>query len=144
MIRRIVFLTLVSMSLCWADLTLVMAEPNLEKRSEKAMKNAHAALDRARQALKDRDQTAETAAIAEIGESVELCKESLDKSGKNPRRSPKYFKRAEIEIRKLIRRLDSFRLEMSFDDRESIDKLIARFHQIHEEIILGIMGKKGK
>jgi hypothetical protein len=144
MMYRVFCLSLVSAACCLADLDLVKAEPNLEKRSEKAFKNAHAAFDRARQAFKDGDAVAEANALGEVGQSIELGKQSLDESGKNPRRSPKYFKRAEIELRKLIRRLDNFRIEQSVDDRATVDKLLELGHRIHEELILGIMGKKGK
>jgi hypothetical protein len=144
MIARALSLLFCTAFCCLADLEMVKAEPNLEKRSEKALKNAHAALDKARQNLKDGDRVSELQALTEVGESVELAKKSLDDSGKNPRRSPKYFKRAEIELRKLIRRLDNFRIEQSVDDREPTDKLLEMCHRIHEDLILGIMGRKGK
>jgi hypothetical protein len=141
-ITRALFLTSFSIAVGFADMDHVMAENNLEKRSELAMKNAHEALDRSRQAYQHRNDDEDQKALDEVARSVELCKESLDQSGKNPRRSPKYFKRAEIELRKLIRRLDSFRIERGVDDREPIDKLLEQSHRIHEELIAGIMGKK--
>jgi hypothetical protein len=144
MMIRALCLAPLLIAVCFAGLDQVMAEQNLEKRSELALKNAHAALDGARQAFKDGDLGAEAKALEEVGRSVELSKQSLDQSGKNPRRSPKYFKKAEIEVRKLIRRLDSFRLEMSVDDRGPVDKLIDFSHKVHEDLIAGIMGKKPK
>ena len=57
----------------------------------------------------------------ELEESVELAHTSLNQTGKNPRKSPKYFKQAEIATRDLLRRLDSFQGEMSFDDRPMLD-----------------------
>ena len=144
MITRVLILVFWSFATCFADLESVKAERNLEKRSEKAMKNAHAALDRAREISRHGDQTAESAALAEVGQSIELCKASLEQSGKNPRKSPKYFKRAEIEIRRLIRRLDNFRIDKSVDEREPIEKLIELSLHIHEELLAGILGKKAR
>jgi len=125
-----------------ADLSLVMAEENLEKRSEKALKHADAVLDQTRTAYKDGQSDKVAASLGEILESVELAKKSLDESGKNARRSPKYFKRAEIAIRKLNRRLDNFRIEMGVDEREPVEKIMRRASQIRDEIIMAIMGRK--
>jgi len=141
-VARLVPLFLLAGVVLRADLSLVMAEQNLEKRSERALKHADSTLDEARTAYKAADDPKLSAKLAEIMESVELAKTSLDESGKNARRSPKYFKRAEIAIRKLNRRLDSFRHEMSVDDREPVDKIIRRASQIRDEIIAAIMGRK--
>ena len=129
----------------FADMAWVMAEGNLEKRSERALKNANDALDRAVAAYKQGDRDEDAAALTEVRESIELCKKSLDDSGKDPRRNSKYFKKAEIELRKLIRergRLDTFRFERSVDDREPIDRILEIGTRIHEDLVLGIMGKK--
>src|SRR5690606_38616664 len=77
------------------DLNYVMEESNLEKRSERAWKNAHIAMDEARDAYRDGNYEAMDRAVAEIRESIDLCKKSLDDSGKDARRNSKYFKRAE-------------------------------------------------
>ncbi len=125
-----------------ADLAGVKAEPNLERRSERALLNAEAAMDEARDALQAGDEKKLAAALRETGDSIDLCKLSLEQSGKNARKSPKYFKKAEIGIRKLARRLENFKLEMAFDDREPVEKLIVRAHELQEEILDKIMRKK--
>lgn len=140
--RGAAILFLAAASAMAADLAGVKAEPNLEKRSERALLNAEAALDEARDALQAGDEKKLAAALRETGESIDLCKQSLDMSGKNARKSPKYFKKAEIGIRKLARRLDNFRLELSVDDREPVEKLIVRAHALQEEILDKIMRKK--
>jgi hypothetical protein len=142
MIPRLFPLLLLAWSPCRADIATVMAEANLEKRSEKAMKNAHEALKRATSAHEHGDKDRETAALAEVRESVLLAKTSLDDSGKNARRSPKYFKKAEIELRKLIRLLDNFRFVKGAEDRAPIDQLIQLGNQVHDEWIAAIMGKR--
>ena len=127
-----------------ADLSATQKEPNLEKRSDLALQNADAALTRAREAYKAGEDKAHAAAMEEVKESLILCKRSLDESGKNPRKSPKYFKKAEIGMRLLIRRLDNFKTEMSVDDRAPADALVERAHQIRDDVLAEIMGKGKK
>lgn len=127
-----------------ADLASVKAEANLERRSERALMNADAALDEARKALEQGEEKKLAEAIAEIRESLILSKDSLEQSGKDPRKNPKYFKKAEIGIRKLIRRLDNFRLDITVDERKPVDDLIEKAQALQEEILHGIMTKKKK
>lgn len=128
----------------WADLTAARAEPNLEKRSRKALENADRAAAAARQAYRNGDWKQCQGALEEIGESVMLAYESLKQTGKDPARSPKHFKYAEIKTRGLLRRLDDFRQEMSVDDRETLDRVRAVIDRIHRELLEGIMGGKKK
>lgn len=127
-----------------ADLASVKAEINPERRSERALMNAESALDEAKKALEQGEEKKLSDAIAEIGESIALSKESLEQSGKNPRKNPKYFKKAEIGIRKLIRRLDNFRLDITVDERKPVDDLIEKAHALQEDILQAIMTKKKK
>lgn len=127
-----------------ADLTQANAEPNLEKRSKLAMDNAAAALKAARAAYQAGDLDQTRAGIAGIGESVALAMRSLRQTGKNPRKSPKWFKRAEIDSRGLGRRLESFAQEMSYVDRPLLDKVRAQVQQAHEELLTGLMEGKRK
>ncbi|MBM3735073.1 MAG: hypothetical protein FJW39_04740 [Acidobacteria bacterium] len=125
-----------------ADLAGVKAEPDLERRSEFALANADKALDEARKALDQGQETELKTAIDEVHQSLVLSKESLVQSGKNARRNPKYFKKAEIGIRKLIRRLETFKLEVHVDEREPVEKLITRAHELQDEIMLMVFKKK--
>jgi hypothetical protein len=127
-----------------ADLKQAAAEPNLEKRSKLAMDNASAALKSAREAYQAGNADALKARIAEIGDSVAMAMESLQKTGKNPRKSPKWFKRAEIDTRDLGRRLDSFSQEMSYADRPSLDTVRTQVQHAHEELLTGLMEGKRK
>ncbi|MEZ5352932.1 MAG: hypothetical protein R2762_09880 [Bryobacteraceae bacterium] len=131
-----------AMAVASPDLEAVRAEPNLEKRSELALNNAGAALDAARKAYAEGDRPALKAAFEEAIASLDLCQDSLDESGRNARKKPKYFKKAEIGARKYLRRLDSFRLEMSVDDRPAIQPVVERAHKLQEDILHAIMGKK--
>ena len=127
-----------------ADLTRARKEPNLEKRSQLALENATAAYTAARGAYEKGENDRVASLLAEVQESVELAQTSLTQTGKNPRRSPKWFKRAEIETRGLLKRLEAFEHEMGFNDRPMLEKVKARVQQIHDELLVGLMEGKRK
>ncbi len=127
-----------------ADLKRAKAEPNLEKRSKLALDNALAAYQAARAAYDKGDNDQVAACVAEIQESVELAYASLQETGKDPRRSPKWFKRAEIDTRDLLRKLDAFQQEMGFSERPMLDKVKASVQKIHDDLLLGLMEGKRK
>src|SRR5579862_9181697 len=105
------------------DLASVKSEPNLEKRSDRAIDNANQALDAARDAYNRGEYDHSQAQLEEVGASVDLAWDSLAQTGKDPRRSPRFFKRAEMRTRELLRRLEGLRDTMSFADREALDKI---------------------
>src|SRR5262249_6159445 len=113
-----------------ADLSQVKAEPNLEKRSKLALDYAEQAIKDARAAYGNGDGEKSTALIAQVREAVELAENSLKETGKNPRRSPKYFKKAEIETRALLKRVEAFQDEMNVADRPTLDPLRAKVQQV--------------
>jgi hypothetical protein len=127
-----------------ADLKQALAEPNLEKRSQLALNNASAAYKAARAAYEKGETDHVTAGIAEIQESVELAFTSLTQTGKDPRRSPKWFKKAEMETRDLLKRLEAFEREMGFNERPMLEKLKAKVQQIHDDLLVGLMEGKRK
>lgn len=127
------------------ELDAARAEANLEKRSKLALDNAASALRSAREAYQAGDTATVTAKTDEIGESVDLAYNSLTETGKNPRKSPKWFKHAEMETRELTRRLEDFAQQMSYNDRAILDKIRARVEQVHDELLTGLMeGRKKK
>lgn len=141
--NRLLLASLLAVSLAMAaDLETIRKEPNLEKRSELALANADAAIDRARTAYQNGEDAGFKSALAEVAASLDLGKESLDATGKNARKKPKYFKKAEITIRRLTRRLDTMRNEVSVDDRPAVEPVVARAHELQEEILHAIMGTK--
>jgi hypothetical protein len=126
----------------WATLDEARAEPNLEKRSALAMDNAVAALKELRAAYNAADLEKAMAKAREIEESVDLAYTSLEKTGKDPRRSPRWFKHAEIESNELLRSIDVLQHDMSFEDRSILDKAKERVQQVHDDLLTGLMGGK--
>lgn len=127
-----------------ASLDEVRAEPNLEKRSNLALGNAVAALKFARDAYRAGDTQLSMNEIVEIQESVQLGYDSLTQTGKDPRKSPKWFKKAEIATRDLLRSMESFEREMSFGDRTMLEKAKEQVQQIHDNLLTGLMEGKHK
>jgi hypothetical protein len=126
-----------------ADLKTIQTEPNLERRSKLALDNAGGVLQQARDAYRNGDNEKMTALIAEVQDSVTLAFTSLQQTNKDPRRSPKWFKYAEVSTRDLLRRIDAFQNEMSFGERPALEKVKEKTQQVHDELLVGLMeGKK--
>ena len=124
------------------DLASVRQEPNLERRSELALDNADTALTNAREAYKAGDFEKTKTAADEIEESVTLAYDSLRETGKDPRRSPKFFKRAEMATRQLLRRIDGLLESMSVADRPALLVVRDRVSDVHDDLLNGIMKKR--
>lgn len=124
------------------DLNSVRQEPNLERRSDLALDHANEALDAARDAFQANDTAKMQAALDEVTESVNLSYQSLEDTGKDARRNPKFFKRAELKTRELLRRLDGFRIAVDIDSRASVDRVRDRVNEVHDNLLKSIMSKK--
>jgi hypothetical protein len=128
-----------------ADLAKAKAEPNLEHRSKLALENAAEQLKAAREGYNKGEMDQVTKCIAEIGESVDLAYASLQQTNKDPRKSPKWFKSAEIATRDLVRKLDALQQDMSFNERGAVEPVKAKVQQVHDDLLLGLMeGRKHK
>ena len=127
--------------IAFADIASIKVEPDLEKRSELALANADSQIDVARQAYGTSDMKTVQAALDEIQASVETSYDALEHTNKQPRKS-KYYKRAELKVLALLRRLTTFRNDMSVDDRGSADSVIKRLQEIHDQLLVEIMSKK--
>jgi hypothetical protein len=124
------------------DLTGIKAEPRLEKRSQLALQFADSALDSARDLYKKGEVDACRTALGEVEAGVQLSYDSLMATGKDPRRNSKPFKDAEKSTRQILRRLDSLSDFMSAFDRGAVEPVQRTVSDIHDMLIIGIMGKK--
>ena len=127
-----------------ADLKAALAERDLGRRSKLALDNAGAALKAARDAYQQGEAPAVAAAARELEESVALAWDSLESTGKNPRKSPRWFKSAEIETRNLLKKLETLQHDMGFEDRPVLDKAKARLQKVHDDLLTGLMEGKVK
>jgi hypothetical protein len=120
------------------------AEPDLGKRSALALDHAFDALTLARDAYAKGQNAEVDKWVKEIQESVGLAETSLHETGKNPRKSPKWFKRAESSTRDLSRRLDAFQQAMDSGDRPMLDAVKAKVQQVHDDLLEGVLEGKQK
>ena len=127
-----------------ADLKIALNEKDLGRRSKLALDNAAVALKEAREAYQKGDDKLLALAALEIEDSVSLAWDSLESTGKNPRKSPRWFKPAEIETRNLLKKLDSLQQDIGFEDRPVLDKAKARLQKVHDDLLKGVMEGKGK
>lgn len=127
--------------LAFADLAAIKAEPDLNHRSELALMNADEKIDAARQAYQAGDEAAVQAAIQEVSDSVALCYAALEQTHEAPRKN-KYYKRAELKVSALMRRLSGFRDEVSYDYRAGVEAALKRLSDIHDELLSDIMSRK--
>ena len=126
-----------------ADLAQVRAEPNLEKRSRAALDLAEKSLRASRQAYADGDMEKTAALLDEMEQSVDLAETSLKETHKDPIKSPKHFKYAEIKTVDLLRKIDAFWQDMSVLDRPIVEKAKQKVQEAHDRLLHGIMmGKK--
>src|SRR4029077_1141187 len=116
------------------DLAGVKSEPNLEKRSELALNYANTALDAARDSYNQGDYDKTKTELEEVQQSVDLAYQSLSDTGKDPRRDPKFFKRAELRARELLRRLQGLGETVSAADREMVEKVRDRVSEVHDDL----------
>jgi hypothetical protein len=128
-----------------ADLAKVRAEPRPVQRARMAMDNANDQLGRASKSYKLDGFAAARAALDEVLESVELAKQSLDRTGRNPRNSNDY-KNLELKTRALLRGLGALAESMSFQEREELKPMLDTIQKIHDDTLMAIMEgrKKGK
>jgi hypothetical protein len=124
------------------DLTGIRSEPRLEKRSQMALQFADSSLDSARELYKKGEVEACRTALGEVEEGIQLSYDSLLATGKDPRRNSKPFKEAEKSTRQILRRLDSLSDLMSAFDRGAVEPVQHTVSDIHDKLIIGIMGKK--
>ena len=125
-----------------SPLDAVKTEPNLEKRSEKALDYADDTVGKLRGLYKHGDWKGVEAALSEIRAAVDMARESLVQSGKNPRKAPKYFKKAELKTRELARRLNSFSQEVSFEERAPVDSTREYVMKVHDQFLEDVMTRR--
>jgi hypothetical protein len=124
------------------DLAAIRLEPNLERRSELAMDNAALAMDVARDASTSGDEAKLKAGLEDLRDSVDLAYQALADSGKSPRRNPKFFKRAELKTRELMRRLTGLEQAVGSDDQAFVESVREHVSKVHDDLIQDIMRKK--
>jgi hypothetical protein len=144
---------MLGLALCWPavpitaaepvpDLAAIAAEPKLEKRAKDALSYARKVVEQAAKAYREGDVAGGERFLKEIQQAVELAKESLDATGKDPRKRSGPFKNLEIGTRRLMGELREIEKEMNFDERGVLVAVQKRIEEINHELVMGIMSKK--
>jgi hypothetical protein len=141
MIRTLLVLAL-SIAPAFGDLNAVKAEPNLEKRSDKALDYASTVLNDMREHYKGESMEKFGLSVVDFRTAVDLAVSSLEETGKNARRNPKYFKRAELRLRDFSRRLATLKLDIDVEERPLIDGLIEHIDKQRDGLVSSILEKK--
>lgn len=142
MIRACAFLLLIAGVLSGSNLDAVKAEPDPEKRAKAALEHANSAITQSRNYYVDSEYKKAFASLDEVRAATEICVAALDATGKNARRNPKSFKKAEMRINELVRRLRSLEADFGVDDRQQVRNLQSSLEDIHDRLVVRIMGKK--
>lgn len=137
-------LLLAAATLCWAEVPAsVLAEPDLEKRSELALKAVDDTITSASKAYASgEDPKAFEQHLATVEELTRLSLKSLNDTGKHASKKPKYFKRAELKLRSLLRRMSTLSSEVSVEDRARVETAIKTMTEVHEQLLHDIMSKR--
>ena len=124
-----------------ADLKEIQKDPNLERRAKLALEHAEESFSRAKSDYAEGKSDTASAALQDIQASVEVARDALGATGKNPRKHTGPFKSAETVTHYLLRKLDGLANSMDFDDRKLIDGVKAKVQEVHdqwlEDIITG-------
>jgi hypothetical protein len=124
------------------DLASVKAEPLLDKRAQLALDLAGMRLTEARAAYEKGEFKTLPALMDEVTASAELCLLSLEAMGKHPAKNVKNYKPSEKRMRELLRRVATFRGDVSFEDRPAVEKAERRITEIHEKLLEGALSRK--
>lgn len=124
------------------EIEAVRKEPNLEKRSEKALDVATAAMKNARAIVTGAGaRTDLNAALDELQAAAELALKSLKETGKPPKKLGRQYKKGELRTRDLLKQLEDLIVALSVDDRAPAEKVRDTLTKIHDEFLLGVMGQ---
>ncbi|HTP89740.1 MAG TPA: hypothetical protein VMJ34_22490 [Bryobacteraceae bacterium] len=124
-----------------AQLDEIKSEADPNRRAEMAVDAAGNELNDARESWNGGDWTKTQVSLSQMKDAVELADSSLEETGKQPRNNH-HYKTVEIKLRNLIRRVDAFRLEVDYEQREAVNAVETRLQQVHDRILDAVMTKR--
>ena len=139
---RVLLALVAATTLLSADLSTIRSEPNPERRSRLALDQAAMFFDEAKTAYAAADPEKTGIALHNMQDAVEIARDALESTGKDPRRHTKPFKMAETATHDLIRKLDGLENSMDLEDRKLIEGPKAKVQEVHDEWLNGIISGK--
>jgi len=115
---------------------LKTTEHNPAKRSEKALVLADSAFDNARDFYNKGEIDKGDAQLDNMTKALNFCVESLQEA-----RKAKYYKKAELNVALLQRRMASLLDDIDVQERGWADQTNRMLDQIHDKLLAGVMKK---
>lgn len=112
------------------------------KRAQFQLRLADLRLEEARKQYDAADDEKGLATLKDMQDLIERVEEGLFATGRDPRKKPKGFKEAEIQLRTMLRRMQDLRLSLPLDLRPPIEDIMKRLAEIQYEFLYGIMRVK--
>lgn len=141
-LAAVTILVLFTTATLFADVARIKAEPNLEKRSALALDEAESMLTAARKSYDGGQVEQFKSELKQTAELIDLSYESLQETGKNARKSPKWFKRAEQRLLYMLRRVDTLQRDVAVEDRPLVEPVLKKARDVHDQLVQDIMSKK--
>jgi len=85
--------------------------------------------------------------LKSLGQFMKLVEQAyawLGETHRDPRKKPAGFKDMELKIRAFIRKLEDLKSSLPQDEREPVEKSIKRLHEIHDDLVMGLLNKPHK
>jgi hypothetical protein len=114
----------------------VKNESNPGKRSELSIEAANRTLDEARAAYLGGNATKGDSEMQDVETLADECLSSVEQANKY-----RYWKKAELKVRQLTRRVETLSDDLSYDQRGKAQALRAHLDQIHDKLLAGVMRK---
>lgn len=124
------------------NLARIEAVPDMQRRSRQALEFAYTQLPRAIEAYQAGNLELGREELGSLVQAVEMAVESLEATGKHPRRHPRHFKHAEIRTRKLLQQLRRAQSDAHLEDQDDFDGPIRRVEQANGKLLHGIMSPR--
>lgn len=117
-------------------LSELKAEQNPQKRSEKALAFADAAFENAHEYYLNGQIQKGEAQLDDMTKALTQCVESLQEAHKG-----RYYKKAEMNVANLQRRLDGLLSDLSVQNRGWAEYTSRKLDEIHDKLLNGVMSK---
>ena len=148
MMRRVAILLAIHAAalscLAWQHpgLARIEAISDLERRSREALEFALVEFEAAVTAYGSGELDRGKVALDGVAKAVEMAVDSLQSTGKHPRRHPRHFKRAEIRTRKLLGQMKQAQQKAHLEDQADFEAAIQRVERANGTLLLGIMSRR--
>jgi hypothetical protein len=119
------------------DLDQVRAIADPPKRAVRAIDLAGAKMTEARDHAQAYEFDRARKALDEVAEAAELALEATQ-----AKRNVSAMKKVEQKCRDLLRRMETFKVDLPFDEREWMDPIERRVQVVQEQVLAGIMSRK--